>query len=160
MKLKNLWGISVGKHCHACYGTPHCSESSQRAELAKSSETNKLLQKEVWHLSSKIFQRGFYPQFFFPSHDLEEPEEVVLFGLIQLSHERHQLPQMGRYRLRLLLVERGQDTQQHRVPQNGANERPVTHCMSVSHSERETQKVSRHLETPVFKNHQYKYRET
>lgn len=66
--------------------------------------------------SSEIFQIRFYPKFFLPRHDLEEPEEVVLFGLVQLGQQGHQLPQMEVYRLRLLLVQGRQDTEQHRVP--------------------------------------------
>lgn len=58
----------------------------------------------------------FYPKFFLPRHDLEEPEEVMLFGVVQLSQQGHQLPQMEVYRLRLLLVQGRQDTEQHRVP--------------------------------------------
>lgn len=65
MKLKNSRGINVGKHYHACYGTPHCSESSEQRDLAKSSETNKLLQKEVQYLAARYSKHGFTPTSFF-----------------------------------------------------------------------------------------------
>lgn len=66
--------------------------------------------------SNKIFQTEPYPKFLLPSHGLEEPEEMMLFSLIQLSHQCYQLPQMEVYWLRLLLIQSRQDTQQHRVP--------------------------------------------
>lgn len=72
--------------------------------------------------------RYSYPQFSLPGHGVQEPEEVELLGRVQLGHGCHQVPQAGEDGLWLLLVERGQHPQQHRVPWGHSRDTPGSSC--------------------------------